>query len=662
VTEKIPVLVGITGKRALGGHDDFVRERLKQTFHRLDKELPAAPKVLLSGLAAGTDAIAAELALERNNWLVAAVLPLPLSLYREDFDDSGKAVLDRLIAHPRVKLRELQRLADPQTGLPCVDNDLRRRECSGNPLRTRHYEQLGLWLAETATALIAVLPADELPDRLGGTARVVDYRLWGAPDAAAREVIEASRELALPPVIDRPAGRAVWRIDLPPPGVRPPKTRCPFRILLPEQARRRGSFRNDLDVSLEIAQWIDKLAGRTVGDDSALFAWRAAAPDPVASLGRIRGVISAIAMRDKARVVRSVQLLALLFCLAVLAFESHAELAGDSALSLIPYLALVAAAVFVHWLVGWRRWQRTAEDYRGVNEALRVQRAWWSAGICTPQHRVDRFYFSGAGDAFAWLRSATRAIVDWVMLRDHPISPLEHWHQVHGRDNPSSWVSIQVSYFSRRRRERQKTLAHVDISSWILFFAAQILALWLTAYLADSGSHAEAFRRYFRASVGIGIGIAFVPIVMLLWTARHWLHRHIGPHKGWTALFALPIALFLGCGIHDLVATVAPGAPSGTERTFVIAILFLSATAGAIRFVAEKLAWEAEAHRYAEALGLFSRAEAELEAIDKEVGEPAERLSRKREVVLTLGQKALLENEAWLRAHRERPVEQVIGG
>jgi hypothetical protein len=42
----------------------------------------------------------------------------------------------------------------------------------------------------------------------------------------------------------------------------------------------------------------------------------------------------------------------------------------------------------------------------------------------------------------------------------------------------------------------------------------------------------------------------------------------------------------------------------------------------------------------------------------EEAGEPAEPLSRKREIVLTFGQKALLENEAWLRAHRERPVSR----
>jgi len=380
VTEKIPILVGITGKRALAGQEASIRARLKATFDRLDKELPSAARVLLSGLAIGADTIAAQLALERDNWLVAAVLPLPLPLYLEDFDEAGKAALSALLANPKVKLRVLATLADPKTGLPCSDADLQRRGCGGNTLRTQHYEQLGLWLADTATVLIAVQPVGETPDRLGGTARVVDYRLTGSPDVAAREVMQASRELCLPPPLDGPRGGGVWRINLPPPGRPVAKSRRPLTILLPGETRRRPSFRHDLVASFAAARGIDGLARRTISGDAARFAWPQAVPDPVATLGAIRHGISAIAMRDKTRVVRSVQLLAALFCLAVFAFG----LADHSSTAMIPYLAAVSAAVFVHGLAGWRRRQSVAEDYRSVDEVLRVQRAWWNAGLSDP--------------------------------------------------------------------------------------------------------------------------------------------------------------------------------------------------------------------------------------------------------------------------------------
>jgi hypothetical protein len=65
-----------------------------------------------------------------------------------------------------------------------------------------------------------------------------------------------------------------------------------------------------------------------------------------------------------------------------------------------------------------------------------------------------------------------------------------------------------------------------------------------------------------------------------------------------------------------------------------------------------------EAHRYSAAHESFTLGKAELEAIDRSNAD--DKLSHKRDIVLALGQKALLENEDWLRANRERPVEQVV--
>jgi hypothetical protein len=267
-------------------------------------------------------------------------------------------------------------------------------------------------------------------------------------------------------------------------------------------------------------------------------------------------------------------------------------------------------------------------------------------------------FFAAAGGSFSWLRRFARTITDWALLREHPTPPVEDWYQVYSPDNLRSWVREQIGYFKRRLDRLHGLLLHVDLASWLLFFAAQVLALWLFAYLADH-AYADRFRGWFEAAVGIGIGFAFVPIVGLLWIARYWLHRRFGPHKGWTLLFGLPIGLFLGCGLHDIAHRLAPHEPHAIGAAFVIAVLGLAAIAGAIRFVADKLAWEAEAHRYAEARELFTHAEAELAAIDQEAIGPPDKLSRKREIVLTLGQRALLENEAWLRAHRERPVERL---
>ncbi len=215
MAERVPILIGITGKRDLKGEDDVVRERLRLAFDALDREAPNAPKVLLSGMAVGADTIAAELTLARQDWLVAAVLPLEAETYFEDFDDAALTALETLLANPKVKTCALPALTNPYTGAPCTREELRNSANASNPLRVMHYEQLGLWLAHAATLLIAVMPDDEQPDQVGGTARVVQYRLSGRPDTVAIRVIETSAAVAAPRPLDIAALGPLWLIDAP---------------------------------------------------------------------------------------------------------------------------------------------------------------------------------------------------------------------------------------------------------------------------------------------------------------------------------------------------------------------------------------------------------------------------------------------------------------
>jgi hypothetical protein len=100
----------------------------------------------------------------------------------------------------------------------------------------------------------------------------------------------------------------------------------------------------------------------------------------------------------------------------------------------------------------------------------------------------------------------------------------------------------------------------------------------------------------------------------------------------------------------------------GPKAMVVVTMVALLAIAGGIRFVSEKLAWEAEALAYNEAHVRFSNAARLLADIDKAGYSGIEGTKQKRDVLYELGLAALAENEAWLRAHRERPIEPVLGG
>ena len=90
-------------------------------------------------------------------------------------------------------------------------------------------------------------------------------------------------------------------------------------------------------------------------------------------------------------------------------------------------------------------------------------------------------------------------------------------------------------------------------------------------------------------------------------------------------------------------------------------LVVLSAVAGALRYLMERLNVEAEALEYRDARDRFERAERRLaRGSDPATGVPADEDAARR-VVYELGRLALAENEAWLKSRRERPLTPVVG-
>ena len=93
------------------------------------------------------------------------------------------------------------------------------------------------------------------------------------------------------------------------------------------------------------------------------------------------------------------------------------------------------------------------------------------------------------------------------------------------------------------------------------------------------------------------------------------------------------------------------------DSAVIVCLVVLSAIAGAIRYLTEKLGYEAEAIEYRGALQRFWRAEEIL----CEAADDPDRQQEAHDVVLELGRMALIENEAWLKSRRERPLAPVVG-
>ena len=760
---RYPILIGISGKRIFDKTSvkgdcaiaEALADRFRTLFEALEQDLPETPKVVLTGAAFGTDLIAAETALQiGSNWAVAAILPFDRVLFEEDFNPSLDKKLeqpwrDRYAAHartfervlgssekpnPRVLVRELPKLSVESGGVATVEHLSRQTARYDAILRRNHYEQVGQFIAEISTVVIAVMSSNEQPEiseANGSTARIVAYRRVGCPDAVGTAVARRSAVLRRewPQAKLLPAGY-VWLMDPQkadragryPVKVLPPIIDCsaddvyaghPGEDLAQEKGAYVGPWRkvtaklrvmmvrqcaNDpwnraelrrLRASLAVATGFERYhreARQAIGSAAVAMPVDLS---PVAqvpnALNLARQEISSRQRKVNSHVKRDFYWLAILFVLAVTSFEIFANFFHDSAWWLGFYL-LALAGIGVRALRGrWVLREAVAEDYRAVAEMLRVQSAWLSAGLI---NRVDREHLQGVDQDLAPIRDCAKTIIAWILLRHgwKDGAPVRDWAHVRGtsaqprdlrgmKDPPYDWIGSQLWYFTSNGENRERRVHIVDAASWCLFVASGMLAAVLWTWLAFP-KVMTMFKHAAHIRLPSWLSTFAVDIEPLLWlllavlplgfrVVKHGIHRGLGAilltgSSG--TLAAVGVALTLvsaapliaeAARMHDADLAVAYAVSAG--------LVILSAGAGALRYLMERLNVEAEALEYRDARGRFERGESRLSrGSDPETGVPADEDAAKR-VVYELGCLALAENEAWLKSRRERPLTPVVG-
>lgn len=745
----LPVLVGMTGKRIL---DEVatasVARRLGQSFRQLDKDLPHVPKVLLTGGAYGVDTIAARLLLARDghgracfpNWSVVVLLPFDRDLFEKDYravDDSGSpdAALaasrlaqlnDLLGASERVLVRVLPALCDEHGPVrrDQLDKDAPQADAA---VRHAHYEQVGQLIAETATILIAVMDGGETAGHEranGSTARVVACRRAGKPDAVGLEVARRSMILRhdWDSLIDPPTAH-VWLIE----PARSSRTgKYPVTILdalpatsdadadaqpalPPETGRRQRSDRyRALRHSLAIPRALERLQIALARQErTAAKKDQARRPNssrhaepptldltliakPTEAIRALRTVISAQQRNANAKAERAFKAIAALFVAAVLCLEIYAKFFPEKPGPLACYLAALLAIFAVIVLARWRRWQPLAEDLRAVNEMLRVQRAWWSAGLTL---RVDREHLQWGDTELLRVRDAVRTMLGWVLLRSPWAQRPEcDWIDVRGAGtiarstarlltgtNPSDWIGSQIYYFARNHRLYHRRVRWLGAITWSLFATSGWLAVLLCVWLQWDESRMWSLRLAMLAhrllagnlvticSLICWVGLGILLVLFWGWLATRQHHEYAGHFQ---LVRAVPFTIAAGtivAGPFALAILIGaalleePTKVLGTIHLSIVVFVTLTAIAGALRYVSEKLNFDAQALEYRDALQRFERAERLLAAgADPQTGAPGDPIVG-QQIVEQLGRLALRENETWLKARRERPLSPVVG-
>jgi signal transduction histidine kinase len=106
--QQVPLRIAVAGHRHLEPADvDALRQAVEDLCADLLKRLPGIHAQLVTGMADGADRIAAEAALAAG-MSVHALLPMPLEMYLNDFDEASQAGLRALLADPRVSCSELE--------------------------------------------------------------------------------------------------------------------------------------------------------------------------------------------------------------------------------------------------------------------------------------------------------------------------------------------------------------------------------------------------------------------------------------------------------------------------------------------------------------------------------------------------------------------------
>ena len=375
---------------------------------------------------------------------------------------------DKKTTDVRVTERELPKLlaAPAQEGEPRHER-LTVEELQGrsNLLRDEHYEQVGQFIAESAMIMIAVTKANEAADTTkatGGTNRIVAYRRAGY-DAIGAEVGRKSlilrrtiREPAAPPV------RFVWLIDPSntsaqfDPDDYPVTSLRPFFTHTTDENYAQATFAGahaglvrDLATSLLLVGRIDRFNARVATGGDLVADIRPIEPGMlIGEIERVTEMISERQVRTNRTSRWCFRLIAGFFIIAIFTFETFVKFFEHNPFVLLGYLGILTLIGAVVWVAQANAWQPDAEDYRAVAEMLRVQSAWWSAGI---DERVDREHLQGASPDLIPIRYAGTAIIAWLLLRCGWTIPQADWSKVRGTGRSGTEDSAHSSALDRQK-------------------------------------------------------------------------------------------------------------------------------------------------------------------------------------------------------------------
>jgi len=485
------LIVGVTGHRMLREAElPVLRAQVRDFFGDLRSRYPELPLVLLSSLAEGSDQLAAQVALDMGVRVVAP-LPVPVELYRADFDSAQPlAMFERQLAQAEVMTLPLR-----------AGNSLEQIAVRG-PQRDQQYAQAGIFISSHCHILLALWDGHD-SEFVGGTAQVVRFHLHGEMPGQIERRQAALAQLGLDEetlVYHVPAGRdgdqpmlaaqCCWLSAEQKPDNGP--VPAAFDLMF----RRQSGFNSD---------WRKYVA--MMPDPGALDAFERSCP--IHRLFRAADWLASMHQRRVSHVLRTTYVLAAMMGFA---FIVYSENVSHGMIYL--FLAFFLAGVGVVGLARRREWHRKYLDYRSLAEGLRVQSYWRRAGIVD----INTLFF--AHDNFlqkqdvelGWIRNVMRgASLEGILLPTPGDEPevdrvVEQWI-----GSPEGGGQLHYYAVTAERREHLHRRAELLGSSclWMGFGISVLLAFFSGLFEPSVQSGLVAVMGVLSVSAGVHDAYAY---------------------------------------------------------------------------------------------------------------------------------------------------------
>jgi hypothetical protein len=444
------LVLAVSGHREMREQDLVsLRKTVDKVLADLHRRMPHTPLLLLTGLAAGADQLVAESALKAG-CAVMGILPMPLPIYRTTMSPAQAKAMDMLLEQCALTLTL------PNSGR--TEQEMRESEA----VRAACYDDLGKFLACRCQILLALYNGEAPdPNKLGGTAHVVNYVIYGV----SSEMNDLSQ-------IDVPQTGVVYQITAPRPG----ESSCEpgeikkfigkLNVEAGTRERQTLSDKNDVEFKnlLRSMEQFNAKAAKSPVNDSEQFLSDAHVPRRSTFLNRLDVLChqaDSVSGRSSQVRKRILVVIAALGFGGTLAYAICDEVFRDRVLLWLILPALLLAAVVVHRIAKHFHFDEMYIDSRALSEALRVQYFWEMACISEPAASHCLPYHNTQID---WVRCALRN----VMLFQPP--------EASGVCSPEEldcvarcWIANQRKWFSDRSKAQHKIVEVRDkIVGWTL--------------------------------------------------------------------------------------------------------------------------------------------------------------------------------------------------